>query len=317
MAGAAEHRWVPEELNTSSKCHWRDDALQQLLSGRLLPPPPTLFLGESNDMMATEYLCTLCAAEVHPIFPQSNFNGSDASTFFKSGIHCNCSGWRVASYQHPGVSREGPFWLHLETAKGNNKYHRGAVHLDFELLVPEIVARLRAAWSGLRPSVVVAHSSSWDALRRCLMLRQARHKAVTMKGTAPNSMAVNRYKRTDFAQEWSANATKFVASLKRHFDVVLWRSPHDIWMNVTAPCDGGFRFHQSLLQATTATMHRLSVPLLVRWDRFVDQAETDLVPARWSAAPLHTLHPPCTLHVSYIKDLVLNMLLQLNLKPSE
>ena len=246
--------------------------------------PPTLVLGESNDRIVVAHICRACSAALRPLW---------SSNGVEFAVACNCSGWPVAFFAHPGVSRDPPYWMAMERKRSKN--YRPGVPLDFTELLPQLAARFSSAF-GQPAKVVIAHSASWGSARACQM---------RMSG------------EEHFIREWAANTTALVGELRRHFAppaMVLWRSPNLLARPVEplecarntggteAVCaEGGrmyacrevWRYHNSLLNRTLGLMRALGVPLL-RWDRFVE-------PGGQAA---EQIHPPRSFHAAWASFLI-------------
>ena len=281
-----EEPWADGTHTYQPSCAWRSDALRDLLHKRLsTPPPPTLFLGESNDEYMVEHICKQCGGA-----NRTRLVSSDPDS-----TACDCNGWKLAVFKHVGVSRAPPYWLSVEDPKSER--HRQGVPLAFDMLIPVLASNFEATL-GSRAQVVVAHSGSWDSARACQM----------------------RYALPSFVPDWTANATSFVAALRREFPSVWWRAPNGLLPPITKGecvakhgvrrgwedhvCKAGGRmyacndvhlYHNQLLNATEELMGKLQIPLL-RWDRFLsDAGETG-----------QQIHPPVSWHIAFV-NLLLNV----------
>ena len=283
-----ELAWVPAAQ--APACKWREDAVGSIAHGQL-PMPPTLFFGESNDNLVLNNLCMKCNVTVLSFMP--NLTSHD-------NLACNCSGWLVASFLHPGVANDPPFWLSLENPRTDR--YRPGVPLSHAASIPFVAKLFRAFW-GVRAQVVIAHSGSWDSARAC---QNERRRPITDNLTDA------------FVHEWSRNATEVIGELREHFPQVLWRAPNPLAPS-TSPrqcsqksggsigvcraggrmyaCNEVWRFHNHLLEATVALMDQLHVPLL-RWDEFVKVAgDTG-----------QQIHPPVSFHAAFA-NLIANIVL--------
>ena len=284
-------RWLSARVNTSTGYAARQRSLPSsidlLRAGALLPPGPTLLLGESNDAFMVEDACTACGLRTSPWvrLPQlSAVSKKTTATFFG----CNCSGWVVAFANHYGLSRSPPYHYEIDKPRlswGNhpvNPFHIPSVPVDFTARLPFFAHHFRNYW-GAPPATVIAHSASWDSARAC-------------------KLGAN-YSVRAYVEQWRRNASDFVQSLRTAFPAseLLWRTGNRLGNQTWLFCPDMWRYHNAVLYEPIPLMEAQGVPVL-RWDRFIDQA------VHRSVHYMHQIHPPRAMHLSWSSDVLLPFL---------
>lgn len=292
-------RWLSARVNTPTdeyavRQRSLPSSIDLLRAGALLPPGPTLLLGESNDAFIVEDTCTACGLSTSPWvdLPQLSAGKKTTATFFG----CNCSGWVVAFANHYGLSRSPPYHYEIDRPRLSwgrhpaNPFHIPSVPVDFTARLPFLAHHFRSYW-GAPPATVIAHSASWDSARAC-------------------KLGAN-YSVRAYVQQWRRNASDFIQSLRTAFPAseLLWRTGNRLG-NQTSTwlfCPDMWRYHNAVLYEPIPLMEVQGVSVL-RWDRFVDQAVHAVHGSVYEMHQMHQIHPPRAMHLSWSRDVLLPLL---------
>ena len=299
--------------------HWRADYLGSLdvirdggtgAAAAPPPPPPTLLLGESNDGMVVEALCTRCGA---PLVFWLKEAGVDTGTIdAKRGRlwGCDCGGWVVASAWLPGVSRAPPFHLAVDQPVitdprsprhgQRNPYYRPGLPADWHAAMPVLAAAFQRFFR-VAPKRLVLHAGSWDSSRACLLPRSGGGGA-DAGGTSDEDIASAA---AAWAAAWASNASSLVGRAREVFGgdtPIFWRVANRLSDGTHASCAQQPTWHNLLPRAAVDTFGGREGVTLLRWDRFVEAAAGEE-----KDADLFAIHPPVRVHEAWA-NLLANVL---------